>query len=323
MQTKTPTTRPSTTQRLYKALTAGLISGLRSCVFLIRLIVPISLAVSMLNFVGILPWLARLLQPLMGVLGLRGEAALVFITSILLNNYSAIAVIQSLEFFGREVAIMAVMCLIAHNMLVETAVMKKLGSSAARMFLLRVGMAIVAAFLLNLIMPARLDLLYARVSAAPPVEFWPFMLGWLRSTAALVLKVVAFVLSIMVVQQLLNEFKVSGALGRIFAPLMAVFGLSRKTAFLWVVINTIGYAYGAAVIMDQVRQGDMKAQEADLFNHHAAISHSLLEDTLLWLAIGVPLFWLILPRLVLSVVVVWLERWRRSHFRQSFRVGTA
>jgi len=66
----------------------------------------------------------------------------------------------------------------------------------------------------------------------------------------------------------------------------------------------------------------MKPQEADLFNHHAAVCHSLLEDSALFLAIGVPLFWITAPRLVAALIVVWFERLRRQHFRRSFRVGT-
>jgi hypothetical protein len=88
------------------------------------------------------------------------------------------------------------------------------------------------------------------------------------------------------------------------------------------VINIVGYAYGAGIIEGQVKAGSMKPQEADLFNHHAAVCHSLMEDTVLFLAFGVPLFWITLPRLVLALLAVWLERARRRIFRRSFRVGT-
>jgi hypothetical protein len=43
----------------------------------------------------------------------------------------------------------------------------------------------------------------------------------------------------------------------------------------------------------------MSLQEGDLFNHHAAISHSLLEDTVLYGANSLPVPWLLVPRLVL------------------------
>jgi len=313
---------PSLLYRLRKVLREGLRAGLKSCLFLLKIAVPVSLAVSLLNYTGVLALLAGLINPLMTLLGLRGEAALVIVTSILLNNYSAIAVVQTLEFSGREVTILAVMCLIAHNMLVETAVMKTIGSSVWKMAILRIGTAIAAAFLLNLLLPDAIDVNYSAVTVGGRVAFGPYLYSWLVATAGLVLKIVVFVFAIMILQRLLEEFRITYFLSRLFAPLMRLFGLSRESSFLWIVINTIGYAYGAAVIMDQVKGGAMRPQEADLFNHHAAISHSLLEDSLLWWAIGVPLFWLVIPRVVLAVVVVWLERLRRHLFKSSFRVGT-
>jgi len=317
--------------RLRGVVLAGLKTGSKACFFLLKIIIPVSLAVSLLNYSGVLPWIAGFINPVMKLIGLRGEAALVFVTSILLNNYSAIAVVQTLEFSGREISIMAVMCLVAHNMLVETAVMKKIGSSAIKMVVLRIGMALIAAFLLNLIMPKNITLFGTMVSAAGTVgtastgavPFLIYLGDWASSTLSMALKITLFVLGLMVLQRLLDEFKITNFLSRVFAPLMKFFGLPKSGSFLWIVVNTLGYAYGAAVVMDQVKSGAMTSQEADLFNHHAAISHSLLEDTLLWLAVGVSLLWLVPPRLILALVVVWFERFRRSHFRQSFKVGTA
>ena len=70
-------------------------------------------------------------------------------------------------------------------------------------------------------------------------------------------------------------------------------------------------------------EGRMTAKEGDLFNHHAAISHSILEDTVLYGAISLPVFWLILPRILLSIIVVWLERLRRELYRRSLKAGVA
>jgi len=60
--------------------------------------------------------------------------------------------------------------------------------------------------------------------------------------------------------------------------------------------------------MEQVEEGKMKKEDADLLNHHIAVSHSQLEDPLLFAAIGVPLGWMIIPRIILGIVVVWLRR---------------
>jgi hypothetical protein len=66
----------------------------------------------------------------------------------------------------------------------------------------------------------------------------------------------------------------------------------------------------------------MKRQDADLFNHHAAVCHSLVEDSALYAMVGIPLVWITLPRLALAVAVTWLERLRRRIVLHSFKAGT-
>jgi hypothetical protein len=146
--------------------------------------------------------------------------------------------------------------------------------------------------------------------------------GWGVSTLKLVLKVVILVVSIMFIQRLMEEFRITNLLSKVTAPAMRVFGLSEDASFLWIIINVVGYAYGAAVIMERVKDGKMKPQDADLFNHHAGLCHSLVEDTALFVAIGVSLFWVTVPRFIMALIVVWFERFRRRRFRKSFKVGT-
>lgn len=310
-------------QRLRLSVAEGAKKSAGTSWFLLKIMVPVSFVVALLGWSGALAVIARWLSPLMGLLGLPGEAALVFISGALLNNYSAIAVMGGLALSMRDVTILAVMCLISHNLLVETTVMKKTGSSALKMALLRIGTALVAAFLLNLILPQSLaDRPFSSASAASRLEFWQMFGSWAVSTFSMIVKIMLFVLAIMIVQRIFEEFHVMDFLSKLLAPLMKILGLPREASFLWIVINVVGYAYGAGIIVAECESGRMKKQDADLFNHHAAISHSIMEDTLLYLAISVPLVWLLVPRLVLSLAVVWLERGRRHFFRKSFRVGT-
>jgi spore maturation protein SpmB len=310
--------------RVAAAMGSGIRGAIRTIAFLLKVILPVTLAVALLDWLGFLSTLARSMSPVMGLVGLPGEASLVFISSVFLNIYSAIAVASSLPLDMRAVTILAIMCLTAHNLIVETAVMKRTGSSGLKMLCLRIGTAFAAAFAFNLLLPGSL--------ATHPFStggggFRPGFLGmlgsWALSTAKLSLKIVLIVVAVMIVQRLLEEFKVMDLLSRLFAPVMRLFGLPRDASFLWIVINIVGYAYGAGIIEEQVRARRMKPQDADLFNHHAGLCHSLLEDTALFLAVGVPLFWITLPRLVLALIAVWLERARRHVFRRSFRVGTA
>jgi hypothetical protein len=309
--------------RIAASCAAGAKGALRTIWFLLKIVVPVTLAVALLDWLGVLAWVARLVTPAMGLVGLPGAAALVFISSVFLNIYSAIAVALSMSLDLRAATILAIMCLTAHNLIVETAVMKKTGSSGFKMVVLRIGTAFIAAFAFNLLLPASLAAhAFSSLGGGEKLAFLPMLAAWGLSTGKLCLKIVVIVLSVMVAQRLLDEFKLTDFLSRLFAPLMRFLGLPRQASFLWIVINTVGYAYGAGIIQEEVQAGRMKRMEADLFNHHAGLCHSLLEDTILFLAVGVPLLWITVPRLVLALVAVWLERARQHFFRRSFRVGT-
>ena len=112
----------------------------------------------------------------------------------------------------------------------------------------------------------------------------------------------------MILQKILDEFGIIKWLEKPLKPLMILFGLPSQTSFSWIVANTLGLAYGSAVMINQVNEGKVTKNQADLLNHHIALSHSQLEDPLLFLTLGYSLFWLIIPRVIIAVIAVWLRR---------------
>ena len=296
--------------------------------FLVTVMVPVSLGVLLLDSSGLLSIVSRWLDPVMHLLGLSGESSLVFLSGALLSNYSAIAVIGTLDLSAREITILAVMCLICHNLIVESAVMRKTGSSAFKMVLLRIGTAIFAAAVLNRIMGEEVTAAVVRSGSAGAtvplsMESLPSLLsGWALDSGALLLKIAVIVTLLMILHKIMEEFGFMELLAKFTAPLMLVLGLPSSAGFLWIISNVVGLAYGSAIMIERSQSGKLSLSDGDLFNHHAGISHSLLEDSLLYAAIGVPVLWLLVPRVILAIAIVWLERLRRILFRRSFRVGT-
>ena len=119
-------------------------------------------------------------------------------------------------------------------------------------------------------------------------------------------------------QSLLTEFKLIGRLSKLFAPLLRIFGLPESTHFLWIVANTLGLTFGAAVIIEGIESGSLTSGDAELLNRHVGLSHSLLEDTLLFAAIGVSALAITVPRIAFAVIVVWGTRGLRR-----LRAGTS
>ena len=249
--------------RILSIIQSAVLSGLKTTLLLARIMIPVSLAVALLTWTGLLPLIADLLAPGMRMLGLPGEAALVLVSSVFLNVYSAIAVIEMLSLSMREITILAIMTVTAHNLLVETAVMKKAGSSAVKMILLRLGWAVVLGWTLNSILPPTASLGAAFAAAPARQAFLSMLASWGLSTLGLMVKILMLVCGIMVAQRLMEELRVTYFLSRLLSPLMRFFGLSTETSLLWIVVNTAGYSYGAAVIMDKVHNGKMKPRDAD------------------------------------------------------------
>jgi hypothetical protein len=261
----------------------------------------------------------------MRFVGLPGEAALVFLTSVFLNIYSAIAVIETLSLSSRDIVILASLCCIAHNFFVECLVMKKNGSSLVKMVILRLAAAFATAWVLNFLLPPAFSGAGQAPGELPSLgldlrSLSTIFLPWLRGTGFMILRIVLIIFGIIFAQRLLEEFGLLEFLGRLTGPLMRVMGLSAKTGYLWIVATVIGVVYGSAILIEEIRSGWLSPPEADLLNHHAAISHAQLEDSLLFVALGAPFLWVALPRFILAVAVVWLVRFRRFIFRRSFRV---
>ncbi len=272
--------------------------------------VPISLGAALLRYYGLLGPLASPLAGAFRLLGLPAEGALVFITSVFVNIYSAIAVIGTLSLNLREVTILSLMCLISHNLIVETSVVRRIGSNGVAMLLIRLGGSLIGAVMLNLLLPESLAAMRplgggAAVNAG---SLGGVLFSWARDSLRLSGTIVAIVIGLTFLSRVLEHYNVVGRISRFFRPILAVLGLPEKSAFLWVVANTLGLAYGAAVMFENVEEGKLDREKADLLNHHLVLSHSLLEDTLLFVAIGVGGFWITVPRLVLAALVVWGRR---------------
>lgn len=293
---------------LYISTKQSLGKSLKLSAWLLKIIVPVSLAVSLLQHFGVIAMIAPLAAPLFSLIGLPGEAAIVFISSIFLPLYAPIAILATLDLSMRAITILALMCLITHNMVVETAIQKRTGSSAVKMFLIRTISSFVAAFVLHLILPNNTDTTLQINIDNTDITFVSMLWLWAQSTFWLSIKIILIITGLMILQNTLKNLNLLKYISNFFAPLMRWFGLSKSSAFLWFVAQTLGLAYGAAVMIENVENGDITREDANTLNHHIAVNHSLLEDTLLFASIGVPVFWITIPRVTMALIVVWSKK---------------
>lgn len=288
---------------------------LSTSAWLLKIMLPVSLLVSILDRLGVIEWMAGWLDPIFSHAGLPGEAALVFLTGALSSTYAAVAVLVSMDFTLRQATIVSIMVCLCHALPVESAVEKKTGSSFFTMVTVRVCAAIVCAFYLNAVLPELTGSITIHNTAEQTM-----LSAWIASVALglvkLTMAVLIIIFVLMSIQQLLDKYHLIPYISRPMRPLMALFGLPANAAYMWIVGNVLGLSYGSAVMLDIEKQGLITQQEANEVNFHLSMNHSLLEDTLVFAALGIPPLWIISTRVLFAIIVVWGRKAIRYTFRQ-------
>ena len=289
-------------------MTTILRNALKTALWIIRIIVPVSFVVTLLDFYGIIEWISTFTEPLFRLIGLQGNAAVVYFSSLFLPLYAPIAIIATLPLSLREITILALMCLITHNLPIECAVQRRSGTPFWQTLVLRLTFSILGGFLLNLILPESLSLttqtetLTATTSQSSTLNSQ--LLNWLTNTASLCIKIILIITALMYGQFLLKRYGIINKIARPLAPLMRLCGLHPNSAFLWLVAQIVGLTYGAGIMAQEIEESGADREELHRINLHICVNHSLIEDTAIFCMLGVAWYFLIIPRLIFAILIV-------------------
>lgn len=287
--------------------------------WIVRLTILVSFAVFLMQYSGLLHWISARISPLFSIFGLRGDAAMAFVSGYFINTYAALAVISTLDLTVREITILSTMVTAAHAILIEGAVLRKTGTPTLYTIAVRTFAAVALGIGLNLLLPGRPqpDALSAAAAAEVPLfavqgDFGPLFLDWLAGTARLALMMCGLIYLLNILQRILYEFGFMARLSRLLRPLLRTFGLPEKCSFLWIVANIIGLSYGSAAILDEMSRGNISRREINLLNTHIGVSHSNFEDLVLFASVGGVWYVILLARWALVLLLVWSLR---SYYR--------
>ena len=311
----------STKERLVKCVKEVLPSTTKTCIWLLKITIGVSVLILFMRYFKILPWLSATLGPLFNHFGLPGEAALAYVSGYFVNMYAMLAIAGSMDLTARAITILGVMSLCSHNMITETAVQGKTGANPVRVVITRTLAGFVLAFVLNLILPLsqsdiamlggafeKSEAAVASITEAPAAVqplFKELVVEWCYSTLSILVKMTLLIYSLAILQRILSEFGVIRWVSKFLKPLLLLFGLPARCSFLWIIANILGIAYGGAVMMEEVRAGKLSLRDIKLVNQHIGISHSNLEDLTLVASIGGIWWVMLLSRWAGSFILVW------------------
>ncbi|MDQ7735485.1 hypothetical protein QT231_22515 [Halomonas sp. SpR1] len=303
------------TYHLLDGLCSVLKDALRVYVTLLKILIPALLIVKGLELLGVVDWLGTLLAPLMNVLGLPEQLGVVWAAALFTNLYTAIAVFfqvaGDMSLSVEQVTVLGALMLVGHSIPVEGAVAKRAGVPWWATLALRVGGALLFAWLLHCFY-STFGLLQAPVELIwqPSLSSEPTLSGWAVAQLETLALIFVIILALIVLLKLLRKLGLERWIHLVLLPLLKLLGIGRSAANVTVIGFTLGLSYGAGLLIRDVQNGVLSKRDSTLALCFLGLCHSVIEDTLLILMLGADVAGILWARLLFAVVVVAIiARW--------------
>lgn len=111
------------------------------------------------------------------------------------------------------------------------------------------------------------------------------------------------VIPLMIIMQLGRNYNLIDKISKYFNPLTSKLGMSPKASFPLLVGIIFGISYGAGVLIQSTKEGDLSNVDLTLLSTFLIICHALVEDTLLFVAIGANGWIVLIGRIVIAILM--------------------
>jgi hypothetical protein len=306
-----------------ETLKKGTLAGLKTTWTLGKIIFPVTLFITLLSHTPVLDWLISVLAPAMKWIGLPGEAAIPLVLGNFLNLYAGIGGILTLDSLTvQDVFIFAVMLSFSHNLFIESGVAASVGIKLWVILLVRIGLALFSAFIINLLWDGGTEKAqYGFISKpeAAPNGWGEITLTALEKASLGILQLALIVIPLMIIMQYMKDKGWLNKFSNWMAPAMKLLGMKENTSMTMAAGLTIGLAYGAGVMMQAAKEDGVSKKDLYLAFIFLVSCHAVVEDTLVFVPLGIPVLPLLIIRVVTAIVLtvlvayVWnkLERKKR------------
>ncbi|MGX6445314.1 nucleoside recognition domain-containing protein [Neobacillus sp. K501] len=302
---------------LIHSIKKGLLVGFKTTWTLGKIIFPVTLIVALLQYTPILPWLIEAISPLMKLFGLSGDAAIPLVLGNFLNLYAAIGAILTLDLSVKEVFILAVMLSFSHNLFVESSVAMKVGVKLWLVLVTRLGLAFVSAIVINLVWHGGGELAkYGMIEAKTEEVTGIAAIAWsaIEKAGLGIFQLAVIVIPLMIVIQILKDLQWLQKFSQSMSPIIKSLGMNENTSTTMAAGLLFGLAMGAGVMIQAVEEDGVGKRDLTLAFIFLMACHAVVEDTLIFIPLGIPIWPLFLIRLGVAICLTLIVSfvWKRS-----------
>ncbi len=275
-------------------LKESLRSSLSTAVIILKFVVPLYIVADVLLYYDLLRHVSFLFAPITGLLHLPPEASIALAGGILLNVYAGIAFAAPLGLTAYQWTTLAIFLGVCHALVVESAIMKKLGVAYRYSIVLRLA----AAFIAVLPLPFLPDFLFSEVtdavaSQAPQAQtLGALLVQSIFHACILALKIVCMVSGIIVCVDLLKA-----------TPWIQRHIEKVNTSFSIIIGQLLGITYGASLLIREARRGNLSKGDIFYISTFLMVCHSVIEDVLLFVIFGANLWVIVSLRLLTALLL--------------------
>ena len=276
------------------SLKNSLNSSLKSSIIILKLVVPIYILADVLIYYNLLSYITFIFEPITSFLDLPSEAALAIVSGMFLNLYAAIAFAAPLGLSPKEWTVLAVFLGICHSLIVETAIMKKLGISKTFSISLRVIAGLLVGYITTLLPQSWFNatqILSDNQSIPAYNTVFELLASSLKEALYLSVQIIILIALIIIILDFIKSLKVIEKY------------LSKVNSSFSITIGVIlGITYGAGVLIDEYNKNALTKKEVLYIGTFLMICHAIIEDTLLFVIFGANIWIIVTLRVVFAFI---------------------
>ena len=279
---------------------------------LFKVILPVIIVIRALELIGVIPFLAKFLEPLTSFIGIDGSLGLVWMAAILVNIYAGLAAFASLQaifdYSVAETTILGLIILIAHSLPIEVAIAKKSRISWIFNLSFRFINAIVAGKILNLIF-TKYELFNEpnqSVLQVPNELVSNFEWATLQiQNFFIIFLIIFFIISTI---NILKALGVWSLIINIMKIPLSYLGMSEKVANIILIGLTLGISFGGGFLIEESKKNNISKKDILLSLSFLSLCHSIIEDTILILLLGSHISGILFFRFIYTVIIILLMK---------------
>jgi spore maturation protein SpmB len=272
---------------------------------LVRIIVPVAIVTEVLSRAGLIEAVSPALAPVMGLFGLPPELGLAWLTGMLVGIWGAIPMIFTLvpaaSMSVADITVFSSLLLFAHALPIEHKIIQKAGPGFAVTTLIRVAGGMLYAILLHHLLAATgwlsetLEPTWIPIAAS--ADWTGFFIGLVEA--------LVFMLAILLALAWGLEFlKLSGLMAllmKMLAPSLRLAGIKGEAGQFTAIGLFLGISYGGGLLIREARSGAVSPRQVFISCVFMGFAHSIIEDTLLVMALGADAMGVLAGRLVFAI----------------------